>query len=151
MGFITSNVNFSFPASNLTFLPRDDIFVNKDIVKDAINDNNTKILNSLTSDIHSGNNPRYGRHGRIPNSLNIPFHELLDTKSGKFKNIKELSKLFFDKNIFKNHKVLNYCGGGIAASLEAFVLYQLGFEDIMIYDNSLSEWAIDENLPIEKD
>ena len=46
---------------------------------------------------------------------------------------------------------LNYCGGGIAASLEAFVLYQLGFEDIMIYDNSLSEWAIDENLPIEKD
>ena len=55
------------------------------------------------------------------------------------------------KQIFKNHKVLNYCGGGIAASLEAFVLYQLGFEDIMIYDNSLSEWAIDENLPIEKD
>jgi thiosulfate/3-mercaptopyruvate sulfurtransferase len=151
LGFITSNVNFSFPASNLTFLPRDDIFVNKDTVKDAINDNNTKILNSLTSDIHSGNNPRYGRHGRIPNSLNIPFHELLDTKSGKFKNIKELSKLFFDKNIFKNQKVLNYCGGGIAASLEAFVLYQLGFEDIMIYDNSLSEWAIDENLPIEKD
>jgi thiosulfate/3-mercaptopyruvate sulfurtransferase len=151
LGFITSNVNFSFPASNFTFLPRDDIFVNKDMVKDAINDNGTKILNSLTSDIHSGNNPRYGRRGRIPNSLNIPFHELLDSKSGKFKNIKELSKLFFDKNIFKNHKVLNYCGGGIAASLEAFVLYQLGFEDIMIYDNSLSEWAIDENLPIEKD
>ena len=77
--------------------------------------------------------------------------EWLDSKNGKFKNIKELSKLFFDKNIFKNYKVLNYCGGGIAASLEAFVLYQLGFEDIMIYDNSLSEWAIDENLPIEKD
>ena len=83
LGFITSNVNFSFPASNLTFLPRDDIFVNKDMVKEAINDNSTKILNSLTSDIHSGNNPRYGRRGRIPNSLNIPFHELLDSKSGK--------------------------------------------------------------------
>ena len=56
-----------------------------------------------------------------------------------------------DKNIFKNQKVLNYCGGGIAASLEAFILYQLGFQNIMIYDNSLSEWAKDENLPIEKD
>ena len=62
----------------------------------------TKILNSLTSDIHSGKNPRYGRRGRIPNSLNIPFHELVDSKSGKFKNIKELSKLFSDKKIFTN-------------------------------------------------
>ena len=149
LGFITSNVNLSFPTSHLTFLPRTDIFVNKDIVKEAINDNSTKILNSLTSDIHSGNNPRYGRRGRIPNSLNIPFHELLVSETGKFRNIKELLKLFSDKKIDKHYKIINYCGGGIAASLEAFILYQLGFKNIMIYDNSLSEWAIDENLPIE--
>ena len=149
LGFITSNVNLSFPTSDLTFLPRTDIFVNKDIVKEAINDNSTKILNSLTSDIHSGNNPRYGRRGRIPNSLNIPFHELLVSETGKFRNIKELLKLFSDKKIDKHYKIINYCGGGIAASLEAFILYQLGFKNIMIYDNSLSEWAIDENLPIE--
>ena len=108
-------------------------------------------MNSLTSDIHSGNNPRYGRRGRIPNSLNIPFHELVHSKNGKFKNIKELSKLFSDKKINKNYKIINYCGGGIAASLEAFILYQLGYENIMIYDNSLSEWAIDDDLPIETD
>ena len=149
LGFITSNVNLSFPTSELTFLPRTDILVNKDIVKEAINDNGTKILNSLTSDIHSGNNPRYGRRGRIPNSLNIPFHELLVSETGKFRNIKELLKLFSDKKIDKHYKIINYCGGGIAASLEAFILYQLGFENIMIYDNSLSEWAIDEDLPIE--
>jgi thiosulfate/3-mercaptopyruvate sulfurtransferase len=151
LGFITSNVNLSFPTSNLTFLPRTNIFVDKEMVKEAMNDNGTKILNSLTSDIHSGKNPRYGRRGRIPNSSNIPFDKLLDTESGKFRNIKELSKLFSDKQINKHCKILNYCGGGIAASLEAFVLYQLGFENIMIYDNSLSEWATDENLPIETD
>ena len=49
-------------------------------------------------------------------------------------------------------QVLNYCGGGIAASLEAFVLYQLGFEKITIYDNSLHEWAaVDQTLPMEND
>ena len=53
-------------------------------------------MNSLTSDIHYGNNPRYGRRGRIPNSLNIPFNELVDSENGKFINIKELSKLFSD-------------------------------------------------------
>ena len=46
LGFITSNINLSFPNSNLTFLPRTNIFVSKDVVIDAINDNNTKILNA---------------------------------------------------------------------------------------------------------
>ena len=52
-----------------------------------------------------------------------------------------MSKIFQLKGITKDSCVLNYCGGGIAASLEAFVLYQLGFENITIYDNSLHEWA----------
>ena len=61
-----------------------------------------------------------------------------------------MSKIFQLKGITKDSCVLNYCGGGIAASLEAFVLYQLGFENITIYDNSLHEWAaVDHTLPME--
>ena len=61
-----------------------------------------------------------------------------------------MSKIFQLKGITKDSCVLNYCGGGIAASLEAFVLYQLGFENITIYDNSLHEWAAtDQTLPME--
>ena len=55
------------------------------------------------------------------------------------------------QNIKKNTRVLNYCGGGIAATLNAFVLRQLGIENLEIYDNSMSEWAKDYNLPIETD
>ena len=39
----------------------------------------------------------------------------------------------------------------IAATLAAFILYQLGFKNLQIYDNSMSEWAMDETLPIETD
>ena len=53
------------------------------------------------------------------------------------------------KNVTSDSLILNYCGGGIAASLEAFVLFQLGFQNIQIYDNSMSEWAMDKELPIE--
>ena len=56
----------------------------------------------------------------------------------ELKKFDELSKIFQLKGITKDSCVLNYCGGGIAASLEAFVLYQLGFENITIYDNSLA-------------
>ena len=66
--------------------------------------------------------------------------------------IERSEKIFEINKISKNKNIVNYCGGGIAASLEAFVLYQLGFKNIAIYDNSLHEWAaIDQTLPMEND
>ncbi len=145
----TSQTSLKYAPSNFDFTPKENIFVNKDVVINAIGNPDSIILNSLTADIHEGKNPRYGRRGKIPSSKNIPFHELLD-KTGKFKPIEELAKIFETNKITKDKKIINYCGGGIAASLEAFVLYQLGFENIVIYDNSLHEWAaIDQTLPME--
>ena len=138
-----------FSAADFNFLPRYNFFVGKDHVIEAIEDEKTILLNSLTEDIHIGDNPRYGRKGRIPTSLNVPFNQLLDNDTGKFKPIEEMSEIFLKQNITPDHIVLNYCGGGIAASLDAFVLRQLGFNNLQIYDNSMSEWAMDDNLPIE--
>ena len=138
-----------FSAADFNFLPRYNFFVGKDHVIEAIEDKKTILLNSLTEDIHIGDNPRYGRKGRIPTSLNVPFNQLLDNDTGKFKSIEEMSEIFLKQNITPDHLVLNYCGGGIAASLDAFVLRQLGFNNLQIYDNSMSEWAMDDNLPIE--
>ena len=151
LGLPTSDKILTFPKSNFNFKPRNEIFIDKEPVIKALEDKNTKILNSLTEDIHKGLNPRYGRPGRIPNSLNIPFHKLLDPETGKFLRAEELLEIFQKNKISYENQIINYCGGGIAASLEAFVLYQLGYKNLKIYDNSLSEWAIDENLPMEKD
>ena len=151
-GLPTSQESLTFLPSDFDFIPRENIFVNKQAVLEAIDSESTIILNSLTADIHKGQNPRYGRPGRIPKSKNIPFHELLDSETGKFKTFEELTKIFETNKITKDKNILNYCGGGIAASLEAFVLYQLGFKNIAIYDNSLHEWAaIDQTLPMEND
>ena len=151
LGLPTSDKILTFPKSNFNFKPRNEIFIDKEPVIKALEDKNTKILNSLTEDIHKGQNPRYGRPGRIPNSLNIPFYKLLDPETGKFLRAEELLEIFQKNKISFENEIINYCGGGIAASLEAFVLYQLGYKNLKIYDNSLSEWAIDENLPMEKD
>ena len=134
---------------NLSVNPQ--IFVDKNYVINSINDSSSILINALTEDLHKGYNPRYGRPGRIPKSINIPFHLLIDNGSYKFKSYNELINEFNQKQVHINQKIINYCGGGISATLNAFVLYQLGFNDIKIYDNSMSEWAKDENLPIEKD
>ena len=124
-------------------------FVDKNDVLEAIDDNNTIIINSLTEDIHLGQSRRYGRPGRIPRSINIPFHTLVDRETGKFKQPKDAYAIFASHGVTLNKEVINYCGGGIAATLDAFILYQLGFDLFSVYDNSMSEWAMDERLPIE--
>ena len=143
-----SKINI-FEKSEFKIEINNKIFVDKNIVLRSMNIKECVILNSLTEDLHNGKNPRYGRPGRIPGSLNIPFHELTDLEKGCFKTPSKCLEVFKKKGITQDSRVLNYCGGGIAASLDAFVLFQLGYNDIEIYDNSMSEWATDENLPIE--
>ena len=45
--------------------------------------------------------------------------------------------------------MIAYCGGGISATIDLFLLHQLGFDDLTLYDGSMGEWAKDEGLSIE--
>ena len=64
---------------------------------------------------------------------------------------KGMALKFAEAGADPGQKVIIYCGGGIAATLDAFLLHQLGYDNIAVYDNSMSEWATDHDLPIEAD
>ena len=36
-----------------------------------------------------------------------------------------------------------------AATLDAYLLHQLGYDNVAVYDASMSEWARDPSLPVE--
>ncbi len=147
--FPTESKIKKFERADFQIAINPNVFVGKEEVLAAINDDSVRLLNALTEDLHVGHNPRYGRPGRIPNSLNIPFHDLIDARTGKLRSLEEAMDIFKGKGITPELKILNYCGGGIAATLNAFFLLQIGFKELQIYDNSMSEWAMDKNLPIE--
>ena len=42
-----------------------------------------------------------------------------------------------------------YCGGGISATIDLFLLHRLGYDNLTLYDGSMGEWAKDTSLPIE--
>ncbi len=111
------------------------------------------LINALGRDQHSGadGGQRYGRAGHIPGSTNVPAMELTDPETGLFRPAKELGNLFEEAGADRTQRVVTYCGGGIAASNDALVLSLLGYENVAVYDASMSEYAADPSLPLEVD
>lgn len=111
------------------------------------------LINALGRDQHSGADGGriYGRPGHIPGSVNVPAMELIDTETGLYRPAEELTSMFEGAGADRARRVVTYCGGGIAASNDAFVLSLLGYEDVAVYDASLSEYACDPSLPMEVD
>jgi thiosulfate/3-mercaptopyruvate sulfurtransferase len=85
----------------------------------------------------------------VPGSVNVPATSLYDTETLEFPAPGAAAQAFAGVGAEPGQRVITYCGGGIAATYDAFLLHQLGYEDIAVYDNSMSEWATDESLPIE--
>ena len=125
------------------------LMVGKDEVLRAIGDGGVCTLNALMPEQHAGSGGNsYGRPGRIKGSVNLPAAHLLDPATNAFLPPDELRRRFDEVGAF-GKQVINYCGGGIAASADAFALVMLGHPDVKLYDASMSEWAIDPALPME--
>jgi len=140
----------SYPPATFTAKPRPALIAGRDAVLAALDDPGTVIVNALRRDLHSGESERhYGRPGRIPGSVCLPAGELLDADDNTFLPAVEARARFAAIGVDVDRPVITYCGGGIAASLDAFVLAMLGAERIALYDNSMSEWARDPALPME--
>ena len=91
----------------------------------------------------------YGRPGRIAGSSCVPAASLFGADK-TLKPIAELRQAFEGVGTTPDKRLLVYCGGGIAASLDAFVLTAiLGHKNVSIYDNSMQEWSNDPSLPME--
>ena len=137
------------PAGDFAARPPRPLMVGKEEVLRAVGDASVCTLNALSAEQHAGSGGNsYGRVGRITGSLNLPAAHLLDPASSTFLPADELRRRFEGVGAF-GREVITYCGGGIAASADAFALVMLGHPNVKLYDASMSEWANDPALPME--
>ena len=143
----------AYPAAQLTTKPRTGLMASKDDVLNAINDSTACTINALRRVQHTGQDAgefgNYGRPGHISGSVNVPTAELVDGKTTEFLPSQQIVSMFNEIGVDKADRILTYCGGGIAASATAMLLVMLGFDNVSIYDASLSEWAPDKTLPMD--
>lgn len=83
--------------------------------------------------------PRKGlRSGSIPNSINIPFQEVL--VDGKLKAPEEL-KTLFEEAITSNKPLIFSCGSGLTACILHLASELVSTQKKAVYDGSWTEWA----------
>ncbi|HZP37702.1 MAG TPA: sulfurtransferase [Methylomirabilota bacterium] len=141
-----------YPPATFTPRPRPRRFVDKVTVQASIGDPRTVTVNSLTPESFRGQGPSpYRRPGRVPGSVNVPSASLIDPATRRFVSPAEALARFTEAGVTSDRRVIAYCGAAISASLDLFMLHQLGFDDLALYDGSLLEWAEDPSLPIETD
>ena len=139
-----------YPPATFTAKPRAGYFVDKHETLKASTDRNTVVVNALNPQLHKGLEPsRYGRPGHIPGSVNVSAATLYDPATKAFVPLADAETKFAAQGVTKDKRVVAYCGGGISATIDLFLLHRLGYDNLTLYDGSMGEWAKDESLPIE--
>jgi thiosulfate/3-mercaptopyruvate sulfurtransferase len=126
-------------------------FCNAGDVLQHLDDSAYKILDARSEKRFTGSveEPRAGmRSGHIPGSSSLPFRSVIS--NGKFLPKQELARLFQDLNI-EHESLIFTCGSGITACI-IMTAAEISLDNHMaVFDGSWSEWAMREELPIERD
>lgn len=139
------------PAS-FTARPRRNVIYGKEDVLAVLDNPDVAVVNALSAEQFTGaGGMTFGRPGRITNSVNVPYAEVCDMATGIFSDAETLQATFSDAGATPDRKIVNYCGGGISATLGFFAQKALGYKDVALYDASMQEWGKDDSLPMEKD
>lgn len=140
-----------YPATTFKATLRAGFFVDKNTVKARIGDPSTVTVNALGPQFHKGLEPsRYGRPGRVPGSVNVSAATLVNADK-TLTSLADAEAKFAAAGVTRDKNVILYCGGGISATIDLFLLAQLGYDKLTLYDASMGEWARDPALPIETD
>jgi len=90
------------------------------------------------------------RGGHIPGARSIPWG-LACAEDGTFKPFEELAQLYRSESIDGSRPTIAYCRIGERSSHTWFVLkYLLGYENVVNYDGSWTEWGNLVGAPIER-
>ena len=138
-------------------LPDQGIRATKEYVEKRLGLDEVKILDTRTHEEFVGEltsapgtpQPDIYRKGRIPGAIHAPWDQVA-AEDGSFRSVKEIRNIYDTRGINSSSEVITYCRLGMRASYSWFVLkYLLGYQSVVNYDGSWTEWGNSIGVPIE--
>jgi thiosulfate/3-mercaptopyruvate sulfurtransferase len=110
------------------------------------------LIDALPESSFDGTGTSYGpRAGHITGAVNVPYLSLIGSETAGFVDAEMMEQRLTEVGLLgpnASDPVITYCGGAIAATVDAFALSLFGRTDVSVYDASLMEWSSDDELPM---
>lgn len=116
--------------------PNPEMFASKEEVLAALKSGNTSVIDVLPPQSYEG--------AHITGSANLSCMDLMQGMDYLLPDNALAARL---RETAQYERIITYCGGGIAAAVNAMAHLMVGQTNVGVYDGSLREW-IGENLPI---
>jgi thiosulfate/3-mercaptopyruvate sulfurtransferase len=146
----TTSQSTSYPQGNFVGVRKPELFVTKEDVREALEDENTIIVDSLPSESYNEDPNSTERSGHISGSVNIFFGLLSNFETKELYPDEKIRETLEKAGVLDpNKKVIVYCGFAVSATWIALLLNKLGQHNVTVYDGSMEEWSSDLSLPLE--
>lgn len=90
------------------------------------------------------------RLGHIPDSVNLPFSDLMDPMNDYvMRSAEEITEAVEAAGLNSDRTIVATCGSGVTAAILALGLHLIGREDVAVYDGSWAEWGSRDDAPAE--
>lgn len=126
----------TYPAAAFTCQLRPQMIASKEDVLAAMQNGAVCTVNTLTQEMHD--------KGHIQGSSLLPCMDLMRDMAAFVSTEKIAARL---QEEAQHDRIITYCGGGFAATVNAMAHLMAGNENVAVYDGSMDEWA-GEKLPI---
>ncbi len=145
----TNNID-DYSESEITLQINNEALVDVNWIKKNLRNPDVVLIDGRPEEFYDGSEKEdhVAKFGHISGAISIPFPEITNEDTPyKFKDKKELEKLFLESGAKQGSTVAVYCNTGVWASLVYFTAKYLGYKT-HFYDGSFEEWAKDDTLPV---
>ena len=112
-----------------------------------------QVLDARSPDSFLGQRPLTTRElqpGHIPNSINLPYASLTGGEQDTLLPSQQLQLLFKQAGVNLSQPLVTTCGSGVSAAVLLLALYQIGLNEVPMYDGSWAEWGRQTGIPTER-